>query len=961
MRQFNVTGMSCAACSSRVEKAVSVVDGVSSCAVNLLTNSMSVEGDADTADIIEAVEKAGYGASIKASKDDMIISKSDSDFEDVVSREVYKVRKRIITSGILLVLLMYISMGVMMWGFWAPSFIKNNGIVQGCIQLVLSAVIIYINRVFYINGYRSLWNKAPNMDSLVALGSSAAYVYSVAILCLLIGAYKQDNMELIHKYMHEFYFEAAAMILVLISVGKMLEARAKGKTTSAIKSLMNLAPKMATVIRDNKEQLIYADEVAVGDIYVVRPGESIPVDGIVVEGHTSIDESSLTGESIPVDISVGDEVSTATINIDGFIKCKALRVGEDTTLAKIIQVVNDAVATKAPIAKVADTVSGVFVPIVITIALITFIIWLLAGQSIGFALARGISVLVISCPCALGLATPVAIMVGSGMGAKHGIMFKNAQALEQTGKVDIVVCDKTGTITKGMPHVTDIYVSDGVELNIKENRDVNLSIKSEGICELLNVAYSLESMSEHPLSKAITSYVGMLNDVCSEDNNFTDISNDTNENYVHIDVRKGKIYKSDISEFKVITGNGLEGIYNGKKVRGGNYSFIKNTCVVSKEIKNKADEYARQGKTPLYFEKNGELLGLIVVADVIKEDSNLAIKELKDMGIKVVMLTGDNEYTAGAIGKEAGVDKIIAGVRPDEKASVISVLQQIEWSSVEDNISKKIKEIINEGTMQNSKDRLQNKVIMVGDGINDAPALVKADIGMAIGTGTDIAIESADVVLMKSTLMDAVAAIRLSKKTLKNIYENLFWAFIYNIIGIPLAAGVWIPIFGWKLNPMFGAMAMSLSSFCVVSNALRLNMCKLYSKSYEDMFDVHTMNVQFGDVSDKHIKCHNESNELSANITIEISNDITNDTNCNENINNIKENDKMQKVMKIEGMMCKHCEARVKKVLEGLDGVNEAIVSHEKDEAIVVMESEIADEVLKDVIEEQDYKVISIN
>ena len=771
MKQYIVTGMSCAACSSRVEKAVSKVEGVENCSVSLLTNSMGVEGTASDEAVIKAVEDAGYGASLKtshtASDKSGTSQKSGSQGmyasqDDMLKDRVTPVlKKRLITSVGFLIVLMYISMGHMMWGWPLPSILEGNHVAMGLIQMLLTIIIMVINQKFFISGFRGLLHKAPNMDTLVALGSGAAFVYSTYALFAMTDAQVRMDMDGVMHYMHEFYFESAAMILTLITVGKMLEAHSKGKTTDAIKSLMRLAPKTANIIRDGSELNVPVENVKKGDIFIVRPGENIPVDGIVVEGSSAVNEAALTGESIPVDKSAGDNVSAATLNQSGFLKCEASRVGEDTTLSQIIQMVSDAAATKAPIAKIADRVSGVFVPAVITIALITIAVWLIAGQSVGFALARGISVLVISCPCALGLATPVAIMVGNGMGAKNGMMFKTASSLEETGKIDIVALDKTGTITSGEPKVTDIICADGFGKN-----------------DLLENAYSIEMLSEHPLAKAVTGYVK---------DNKRDIFNK----------------KYNITEFQALAGNGLSGINGEDKITGGSLKFMSNTVNVPKEMEKKAQELAEQGKTPLLFAKKDKLLGIIAVADVIKEESGQAVKELHDMGVRVVMLTGDNERTAKAIGRQAGVDKVIAGVLPDGKEAVI----------------RKLKE--------------SGKVAMVGDGINDAPALTRADIGIAIGAGTDIAIDAADIVLMKSRLTDVSAAIRLSRATLRNIHENLFWAFFYNIIGIPLAAGVWIPLFGWTLNPMFGAAAMSLSSFCVVTNALRLNLFKVYDASHD--------------------------------------------------------------------------------------------------------------------------------
>ena len=858
MKQYIVTGMSCAACSSRVEKAVSKVEGVENCSVSLLTNSMGVEGTASDEAVIKAVEDAGYGASLKtshtASDKSGTSQKSGSQGmyasqDDMLKDRVTPVlKKRLITSVGFLIVLMYISMGHMMWGWPLPSILEGNHVAMGLIQMLLTIIIMVINQKFFISGFRGLLHKAPNMDTLVALGSGAAFVYSTYALFAMTDAQVRMDMDGVMHYMHEFYFESAAMILTLITVGKMLEAHSKGKTTDAIKSLMKLAPKTANIIRDGSELNVPVENVKKGDIFIVRPGENIPVDGIVVEGSSAVNEAALTGESIPVDKSAGDNVSAATLNQSGFLKCEASRVGEDTTLSQIIQMVSDAAATKAPIAKIADRVSGVFVPAVITIALITIVVWLIAGQSVGFALARGISVLVISCPCALGLATPVAIMVGNGMGAKNGMMFKTASSLEETGKIDIVALDKTGTITSGEPKVTDIICADGFGKN-----------------DLLENAYSIEMLSEHPLAKAVTGYVK---------DNKRDIFNK----------------KYNITEFQALAGNGLSGINGEDKITGGSLKFMSNTVNVPKEMEKKAQELAEQGKTPLLFAKNDKLLGIIAVADVIKEESGQAVKELHDMGVRVVMLTGDNERTAKAIGRQAGVDEVIAGVLPDGKEAVI----------------RKLKE--------------SGKVAMVGDGINDAPALTRADIGIAIGAGTDIAIDAADIVLMKSRLTDVSAAIRLSRATLRNIHENLFWAFFYNIIGIPLAAGVWIPLFGWTLNPMFGAAAMSLSSFCVVTNALRLNLFKVYDASHDR----------------KRVKKH-------------------------DNNKNRKGEKNMEKTLNIEGMMCGHCEARVKKALEALAQVDEAVVSHESGTAVVKLNVDVDNAVLKETVEAQDYKVTGIN
>ncbi len=839
MEQYSVTGMSCAACSSRVEKAVSKVPGVTSCSVSLLTNSMGVEGTAAEQEIIKAVEDAGYGAAKKGAiaGGKPVITEMAGE-ELLKDRETPLLRQRLIASLGFLIVLMYISMGHMMWGWPLPAFLEGNHIAVGLFQLLLTIIIMVINQKFFISGFKSLFHKAPNMDTLVALGSTAAFVYSTYALFAMTDAQVKGNSNMVMEYMHEFYFESAAMILTLITVGKMLEARSKGKTTDALKSLMKLAPKTAILVIDGVETEVSIDQVKTGDIFVVRPGENIPVDGVVLEGNSAVNEAALTGESIPIDKEKGDHVSAATINQSGYLRCEATRVGEDTTLSQIIQMVSDAAATKAPIAKVADKVSGVFVPTVIIIAALTIFIWLLAGKDIGFALARGISVLVISCPCALGLATPVAIMVGNGVGAKNGIMFKTAVSLEEAGKMQIVALDKTGTITQGEPEVTDIITAEGI---ISQ--------------ELLQLAFSLEKKSEHPLAGAIIRYA-------------------KNQN----------IEEFEVTDFTALPGNGLSAVIEGEMLAGGNALFISKQAEVPEELKKQAEKLAGEGKTPLYFAKGKRLIGIIAVADIIKEDSPKAVQELKDMGIHVVMLTGDNERTANAVGKLAGVDEVIAGVLPDGKENVIRSLQN------------------------------KGKVAMVGDGINDAPALTRADIGIAIGAGTDIAIDTADVVLMKSRLSDVAAAIRLSKATLKNIHENLFWAFIYNVIGIPLAAGIWIPIFGWQLNPMFGAAAMSLSSFCVVTNALRLNLVPIYKA---------------GKIKKK------------------------------KKIEKMEEKG-MTKTMKIEGMMCGHCEARVKKCLEAIPGVTEAAVSHEAGTAVVTLASEVTNETLTKAVEEQDYKVLSV-
>lgn len=833
MKKFNVTGMSCAACSSRVEKAVSKVEGVQSCSVSLLTNSMGVEGSASDESIIAAVEKAGYGASVAGAE-----KKQSAETDQLKDKDTPVLMHRLIASVGFLAVLMYISMGHMMLGWPLPNFFTDNHIAMGLVQLLLCVIIMVINQKFFINGFKGLIHRSPNMDTLVALGSGASFVYSVYALFAMTDAQVKGNAELVMSYMHEFYFESAAMILTLITVGKMLEAHSKGKTTNALKALLNLAPKKATLLIDGKETEVTVDKVKKGDVFVVRPGESIPVDAEITDGSTAVDESALTGESIPVDKTLGDSVSAGTINKSGFIKCSATAVGEDTALSQIIKMVSDAAATKAPVAKIADKVSGVFVPAVIVIALITIAVWLLCGQTVGYALARGISVLVISCPCALGLATPVAIMVGNGMGARKGILFKTAASLEEAGKTQIAVLDKTGTITKGEPKVTDI-----IPFEITEN-------------ELLKYAYSIEVKSEHPLAKAII-----------------------------VKAEELSLNPYEVTDFKAESGSGLSAEYNGKRIIGGSKKYISSIIGISNDILSKADKLSEEGKTPLFFMLDNKLLGIIAVADVIKEESPQAIKQLQNMGIKVVMLTGDNERTAKAVGKLAGVDEVIAGVLPDGKEKVVAELKK------------------------------QGKVLMVGDGINDAPALTRADIGMAIGSGTDIAIDAADVVFMKSKLTDVPAAVRLSRKTLRNIHENLFWAFIYNVIGIPLVAGVWIPLLGWQLNPMFGAAAMSLSSFCVVTNALRLN-----------FFDITNPK------KDRKIKYKSK-----------------------------KDDNAMTKTMKIDGMMCSHCEGRVKQSLEGLAQVSQAEVSHEKGTAVVTLTAEVSNDVLKKTVEDQGYNVISIS
>lgn len=841
MEQYTVTGMSCAACSSRVEKAVSRVPGVTSCSVSLLTNSMGIEGTASAQAIIAAVEQAGYGASLKGAPGKKI---SASTAEDALAdHETPVLKRRLIASIGFLVILMYFSMGHMMWGWPLPAWFNNNPIAAGLVQLLLAGIVMIINQKFFISGFKALWHRAPNMDTLVALGSMASFVWSVYALFAMTRAQVDGNMKAVMEYMMEFYFESAAMILTLITVGKMLEARSKGKTTDALKGLMKLSPKTAVIFRNGKEFSVPVEQVHKGDVFLVRPGENIPVDGVILEGSTAVNESALTGESIPVDKTSGDSVSAATVNQSGFIKCEATRVGEDTTLSQIIKMVSDAAATKAPIAKIADRVSGIFVPAVITIAVITTIIWLLAGESFAYALARGISVLVISCPCALGLATPVAIMVGNGMGARNGILFKTAVSLEEAGRIQIVALDKTGTITSGQPEVTDLLPSDGFSEE-----------------QLFACALALEKKSEHPLAKAILSRAEEL----------------------HLNAQ-------EVSEFHALPGNGLSAVLQGEILLGGSIKFIGSQVAIPDKLKRQAQVLAENGKTPLLFAKAGKLVGIIAVADVIKKESPRAVQELRNMGIRVVMLTGDNEQTARTIGRQAGVDEVIAGVLPDGKESVIRTLKK------------------------------QGKVAMVGDGINDAPALTRADIGIAIGAGTDIAIDAADIVLMKSLLSDVPAAIRLSRATLRNIHENLFWAFFYNVIGIPLAAGVWIPLFGWTLNPMFGAAAMSLSSFCVVTNALRLNLFKIHDAR-----------------KDKKIKPANPVSTASGT----------------ENT--------MSKTLLIKGMMCGHCEAHVKKALEALPGVEEATPSYTAGTAVITLSSPVEDAVLKKAVNEQGYKVTAI-
>ena len=857
MEQYNVTGMSCAACSARVEKAVKKVPGVTSCSVSLLTNSMGVEGTASPAAILSAVQEAGYGASPKTASASKA-SDASADLDALADHETPKLKRRLIASLGFLLVLMYFSMGHMMWGWPLPHWFDGNHVAMGLVQLLLAGIVMVINQKFFINGFKGLIHGAPNMDTLVALGSMASFVWSTYALFAMTRAQVDGNDELVMHYMMEFYFESAAMILTLITVGKMLEARSKGKTTDALKSLMKLAPKTATLVRDGAEVTVAIADVQKGDVFVVRPGENIPVDGVVLEGTSAVNESALTGESIPVDKAVGDKVSAATTNQSGFLRCEATRVGEDTTLAQIIKMVSDAAATKAPIAKIADTVSGFFVPAVISIAVVTTIVWLLLGHELGYALARGISVLVISCPCALGLATPVAIMVGNGLGAKNGILFKTAASLEAAGRTQIVALDKTGTITEGAPRVTDLLPAEGVSET-----------------ELLTLAAALESRSEHPLAKAVLA-----------------------------DAEAKAITSPEVTDFAALPGNGLAAKLDGMDIYAGNAAFIQTRLTLPAALAQQAEKLAAEGKTPLFFGGAGRLLGVIAVADTIKEDSPEAIRQLQNMGIRVVMLTGDNQRTADAIGRQAGVDEVIAGVLPDGKEAVIRQLQA------------------------------SGKVAMVGDGINDAPALTRADTGIAIGAGTDVAIDAADVVLMNSKLSDVSAAIRLSRATLRNIHENLFWAFIYNIIGIPLAAGLFIP-FGLTLNPMFGAAAMSLSSFCVVSNALRLNLFDLHSTRHD----------------------HKTASPAAAPVQSAAENNKKSDAEAPE----VKtEDNPMKKTLKVEGMMCGHCEARVKKALEALPEVDEAVVSHEAGTAIVTLNAEVADDVLKNAVEAQDYKVTGI-
>mgnify|MGYP002557170893 FL=1 len=869
MKQYTVTGMSCAACSARVEKAVSKVDGVSACSVSLLTNSMGVEGDADSASVIRAVEEAGYGAALKeadreAGHNAESIREQEKALED---EETPKLKKRLFSSIGFLIVLMYFSMGHMMFGWPLPAFFEGNHVAMGLVQLLLTIMIMVINQKFFVSGFKSLFHRAPNMDTLVAMGSSAAFLYSTYALFAMTDAQVKGDMAGVMKYMDEFYFESAAMILTLITVGKMLEAHSKGKTTDALKGLMKLAPQKAILLIRGEEKEVPVDQVKKGDLFLVKPGENIPVDGIVVKGSSAVNEAALTGESIPVDKAEGDEVSAATINQSGVLTCEAVRVGEDTALSRIIQMVSDAAATKAPIARIADKVSGIFVPAVIAIAAVTFLTWILAGQNFGYALARAISVLVISCPCALGLATPVAIMVGNGMGARNGILFKTAASLEETGKTEIVVLDKTGTITKGEPRVTDILPAEGVPEEC-----------------LLTLAYSLEKNSEHPLAGAVVAYAG-----------------------------EKQLRAEEVTEFQALPGNGLLGRSRDGLLTGGSFAYISSKIPLSADTEEKVKQLAGEGKTPLLFGIDNQFLGMIAVADVVKEDSTEAVKELTDMGIRVIMLTGDNERTARAVAARAGIKEVIAGVLPDGKEQVVRSLKE------------------------------EGRVAMAGDGINDALALTRADVGIAIGAGTDVAIDAADVVLMKSSLKDIPAAVRLSRATLRNIHENLFWAFIYNIIGIPLAAGVWIPLFHWQLNPMFGAAAMSLSSFCVVTNALRLNLFKVYDSSHD--------RKQKG----RRQAAHKENTAGTGQTTGEIR--------AEGSTKNIKkeEDNEMKKTMKIEGMMCGHCEAAVKKALEAVEGVESALVSHEKGSAEVTLTKEVADDVLKKAVEDKDYKVTAID
>ncbi len=903
MEQYTVTGMSCAACSARVEKAVLGVEGVTSCSVSLLTNAMGVEGTAPAEAVVRAVEQAGYGAALKGQGAGAPARGSGGGgaADMLKDRETPLLKKRLLASVGFLAVLMYFSMGHMMWGWPAPAFFAENHVAMGLLQLLLTAAVMVINQKFFVSGFRGLMHRAPNMDTLVALGSGAAFVYSTYALFAMTDAQAAGDASGVMAYMHELYFESAAMILTLITVGKMLEARSKGRTTDALKSLMKLAPKTAVLVRadaagNETETEVAIEQVKKGDIFVVRPGEHIPVDGVIIEGSSAVNEAALTGESIPVDKAAGDTVSAATVNQSGFLRCEAARVGEDTTLSQIIQMVSDAAATKAPIAKVADRVSGVFVPAVIAVALVTIAVWILAGENVGFALARGISVLVISCPCALGLATPVAIMVGNGIGAKNGIMFKTAVSLEETGKTQIVALDKTGTITNGTPKVTDVVPAEGIDEK-----------------ELIYLANVLEQRSEHPLAAAVTEYAAATifadTDNAASATIFADADNAASATiFADADnaasAKMKDIPAAEVTEFTALPGNGLRAVCDGMELLGGKESFIMerlNGQGKTDDIRRQAEKLAEQGKTPLFFARDGALVGMIAVADVIKEDSRQAVAELQNMGIRVVMLTGDNERTARAIGAQAGVDEVIAGVLPEGKETVIRSLQK------------------------------QGRVAMVGDGINDAPALTRADIGIAIGAGTDIAIDAADVVLMKSRMRDVPAAVRLSRETLKNIHENLFWAFFYNVIGIPLAAGVWIPLFGWQLNPMFGAAAMSLSSFCVVTNALRLNLKNIYDAARDKKTTDRTLRER--------LLCSIKQQRKEE----------------------LKEEKMMEKTMKIEGMMCGHCEARVKKCLEGIEGVAGAEVSHEAGTAVVTLGAEVSDDALREAVEAQDYKVLSIN
>ena len=889
MEQYQVTGMSCAACSARVEKAVNKVDGVTACSVNLLTNSMGVEGSAKPSDIIKAVEDAGYGASVKTEDStknrnaDSLIDYTAQE-EALQDKETPKLKKRLLFSVLFLLILMYFSMGHMMWNWSVPSFLAQNHIAMGLLQMLLTIIIMIINQKFFVSGFKGLIHRAPNMDTLVALGAGAAFIYSTFALFMMTDAQVKGNTTLVMEYMHEFYFESAAMILTLITVGKMLEAKSKGRTTDALKSLMKLAPKTAVVIRDGQEVTVSVSEVFAGDEFIVKPGGNIPVDGVVIDGISAVNESALTGESIPVDKQKGDRVYAGTINQSGFIRCHAVNVGKDTTLAQIIQMVSDATATKAPIAKVADKVSGLFVPTVIVIAIVTILAWLISGAAFGYALARGISVLVISCPCALGLATPVAVMVGNGVGARNGILFKTAVSLEETGKVGVVVLDKTGTITKGEPKVTDI-----IPYCTKKE-------EQESRAMLLKMAYLLEQKSEHPLSKAIVEYGNTKN-----------------------------ISLEEVQDFQAVAGNGLQAMYKGKQLVGGNFLFVSKYVDISEKVKNHADILAQNGKTPLYFAYDKKFLGMIAVADVMKQESPQAVEALKNMGIEVVMLTGDNEKTANAIGRQVGVDKVIAGVLPDGKENAVKDLKK------------------------------RGKVAMVGDGINDAPALIQADMGIAIGAGADVAIDAADVILMKSRLTDVVTAIKLSKATLRNIHENLFWAFFYNVIGIPLAAGLWIPVFGWELNPMFGAAAMSLSSFCVVTNALRLNFFKsFYKVQYEVSSDpIEVKEHDFIEIEN----LLSESNRTMGELYF-VENKEQHSSQMDDMFN--KKEVIMEKTITIKGMMCEHCEARVKKVLEKLAQVNEAKVSHVDGKAVVSLNADIDNDIIKNAIEEQDYTVVDI-